>query len=492
VFDGAMELAAAGYAWEIEDAHLLHADLSLVDLNHVLTLINDREIPSDPATALVHALLDLVGSEPSAVEYVPELGEPYLAREAHLEGIVGAHVGWLRAGRTRREAVRTAHRMVVRRGILDLVDAGCAAVDALVVQARRHATTVAPDHTYLQVAEPTSFGHYILGFAHGVLRDLYRLQAEFPHVNLSPVGSGAVAGSEVLRDRERLGYLLGFDGPTTHIRDGMWQSDPMQHAVLAATTLTLGLDRLAEDLEILASAEFGLVRLGDGLVRSSVMMPQKRNPYALTVVRGTAGILIGRSTGQLAISKAPSARSDSAIYSYGEVPRSLDLATRATRLMAAVVRTLEVDVDAMRRSASERSLQATTIATALMRSDDLDYRTSHGVVARALVAASTQGVPISLEHLAQARGDTVALTPADFAAACDPDQTVQRRHVLGGSADESVIADAGSVEVQSEEIATWSREARHHITTAEALTVQEARQVLVQCESGIREQGDHR
>src|SRR6185295_14945556 len=132
-------------------------------------------------------------------------------------------------------------------------------------------------------------------------------------VNRSPGGAGGINGSRFPLDRERIAALLGFDRPVTHTRDAMWQTDGL--AELAAT----GASRFGEDVEVYATDEFGLVAIGDALCRASALMPQKRNPYALAVLRGGAGTLIGRATGVLATQKTPSGRTDNLLYAYGEV-----------------------------------------------------------------------------------------------------------------------------------------------------------------------------
>ena len=115
-----------------------------------------------------------------------------------------------------------------------------------------------------------------------------------------------------------------------HTRDAMWQVDGLIAVLAIGTSLVSNQSKLAEDLEIFSSSEFDFVDLDDGYSRSSVLMPQKRNPYALSIVRGASGVLIGRLTGFLAVIKSPSARSDNLIFAYGEVPRALDLARRVT------------------------------------------------------------------------------------------------------------------------------------------------------------------
>ena len=203
-----------------------------------------------------------------------------------------------------------------------------------------------PDQTYLQQAQPSTFGHYVLSFVYPAIRDAHRLLDEFDGVNRSPGGAGCVNGTRLLDDRTFVAAALGFDDVIEHTRDAMWQIDGLIHVLASAASLLSTQSKLAEDLEIWSSSEFDFVDLDDGYTRSSILMPQKRNPYALSIVRGASGVLIGRLTGFLAVAKSPSARSDNLIFAYGEVPRALDLSIRVTRLMSGVVRTLHVNADA--------------------------------------------------------------------------------------------------------------------------------------------------
>ena len=225
-----------------------------------------------------------------------------------------------------------------------------------------------------------------------MLRTVDRLTTGLDGINRSPAGAGGVNGSPLVGDRARTAALLGFDGVIEHTRDAMWQSDGLTGLVADAASLATTLDRLAEDLEIYASAEFGWVVLGEGHTRSSVLMPQKRNPYALTMVRGAAGVLIGRATGMSALAKSPSARSDNLIFAYGEVPRALELATRTTRLMAGVVRDLTVDAERMRAALYGGFAQAADLAEHLMATVRLDYRSAYDLVGAAVRRAAAEGL----------------------------------------------------------------------------------------------------
>ena len=186
--------------------------------------------------------------------------------------------------------------------------------------------------------------------------------------------------------------MLGFEGVIEHTRDAMWQTDGLVDMLAAAASLVGTQSKLGEDLEIWASSEFDYVTLADGFSRASVLMPQKRNPYALSIIRGASGTLVGRLTGFLAVIKSPSARSDNLIYAYGEVPRALDLAVRTTRLTNGVVRTLQVNVARMWAALEAGFCQATDLAEYVMLTCGLDYRTAYQVVGVAVRTAHEAGL----------------------------------------------------------------------------------------------------
>ncbi|HLI56789.1 MAG TPA: argininosuccinate lyase, partial [Actinomycetota bacterium] len=389
----APELIAAGFALENADAPLLHNGYNLADLAHVLVLAEQKLIPADAAARVLAVLLDVHRHLPAEqFPYDPSFGDPYNSREAYFVSRLGDAAGWLHAGRPRREAGRVALRILLRRLVARLAVEAAGFVDAVCGQAERHAGTLLPDQTYLQQAQPSTFGHYVLTFAYPVLRDGDRLLAEEGWVNRSPGGAGCVNGSRLAVDRQRTASLLGFDGFIEHTRDAMWQTDGLVHLLSTSANLVSSLSKLAEDLEIWDSQEFDFVDLAGPYTRSSVLMPQKRNPYALSIVRGVAGILIGRLSGFLAVVKTPSARTDNVIFAYGEVPRSVELAERVTRLMAGVVETLVVHPDRMRASLEAGFSQATDLAEFVMQACGVDYRTAYVVVGAAVQQAARAGL----------------------------------------------------------------------------------------------------
>lgn len=482
MFDVSPELAESGYAWEIADAPILHNALNIADISHALDLLDAGAISRADTRTLLGGLLHLASLSSAEVNYDPSIGEMVTCREQFLVDLVGPVAGSLRAGRTRREAVRTALRLVVRQQLLSLTRDSCGLIERICVRSTEHFQTLMPDYTYLQPAQASTFGHYLLSFADPVLRDANRLLSEYVHVNSSVAGSGGANGSVVIRDRNRAARNLGFNKPIEHVRDAMWQTDPFLHVLFSATTLTLGQDRLAEDLEIFASREFGFLSLGDSSVRPSALMPQKRNPYALSVIRGSTGILIGRLTGQLALSKAPSARSDTYIYAYGELPRSLALAGQVTRLLTSVVRDLVVHEARMKSAIEGSNSEASDAAHLLMRTCRLDYLTAHRVVRAAVTHAAEGDRGICLEDIKWALTDggfdPGQVKASEFDEIFDPMALIQSRNSIGGAAPDAVAAMTERLLMATLELRTRLDIEQNHIESAESHLLTRARELV--------------
>ncbi|HME65143.1 MAG TPA: argininosuccinate lyase [Streptosporangiaceae bacterium] len=478
----AAELIEAGFELENADAPVLHHGMNLADLAHLLDLASAGVIPPDAARQLLALLLEVMQIPAHDFPYDPANGEPYNSRERYFVSRVGDVAGWLHAGRPRREAVRVAFRLRLRGDLTDLIEAAAALAAELASRAREHAGTLMADQTYLQHAQPSTFGHYVLSFAFPVLRGGRRLNDALAWTDASPGGAGCVNGTRLRSDRRHVAALLGFRSVAEHTRDAMWQVDGLFDMVSAAAGLVLTQSKLAEDLEIWASQEFDYVNLADGYSRASVLMPQKRNPYALSIVRGAAGTLIGRLTGLLAVAKTPSARSDNLIFAYGEVPRALDLALRTTRLTTGVVRTLEVNAARMRAALESGFSQATDLAEYVMQTCGIDYRSAYRVVGHAVRQASAAGLrgsdidgALLDASAAEVIGRPLGLTGHDLSAALDPWQIVVSRTTLGGAAPDEVTRMAEQVAAQARELADEARRWRETYQAAEDALLTAAR-----------------
>jgi argininosuccinate lyase len=469
------DLVEGAFDYEIRTAAVLHDGLNLADMAHILQLRAEGVVPEADAAALAEVLLDADATDWSDFGYDSAVGEPYSSRERVFGAVLGDRAGWLHAGRTRREATRVAFRLHLRRQVCEVVLAATRLAGALARRGREHRATLFADHTYLQQAQPSSVGHYLTSFAYPVLRDAGRLLEVAAWLNGSPCGTGAVNGSRLATDRQSSAAALGFDHVVVNTRDAMWQVDGLVQLASTLASLACTATSLAEDLEIWSSSEFDYVDLGAGYTRSSVLMPQKRNPYALTMVRGATGVLIGHATGLLAVQKSPSARSDTLIFAYGEVPAMVDQARRTIALMAGVVETLVVNEARLREELDKGFSQATDLADELMLRCGLDYRRAYQVVAGAVRRLADDGRPLAtltvadLDAAAVALlGRTLTLESRDLSAVLDPAAIVATRSAIGGAAPAAVDAMVAEIDGRRGELAQGTEHLLGRFAEAEA------------------------
>jgi argininosuccinate lyase len=330
-----------------------------------------------------------------------------------------------------------------------------------------------PDFTYLQAAQPTTAGHWLLSFAHPTLRDAQRIADDFASANRSPAGAGGVNGSRLPLDRERLAKLLGFDAPIENTRDAMWQTDGLTEAVWHAATAVTNASRFAEDLEVYGSDEFGLLSIGDELCRASALMPQKRNPYALVVIRGAAGTLLGRATGVLATQRTPSGRTDNLLYAYGEVAGAIDLATRVLDLAAATTESLHIDRAACERALDQSFAMAADVTEVLCLAHGLDYRSAYRVVGRAVRDddLTANGLRIAARDLLDRDLD---IAPERLAEAMDPERAIATRTVTGGAAPAPMDAMLDAAQAATDAARTRLDQRRAALQTSERALIEKA------------------
>lgn len=482
----AAELMRASFALEIADAPILYDGLHLADLAHILVLRDAGVIPPRDASKLLGLLLELRELPLEKFTLDPALEDVYSNREAWLKARDASVAGWMGTGRPRREPATIAYRIAVRERLLRLAAATTALGEALVAQARRHVATVMPDYTYLQPATPTSLAHYLLSFAYPLLRDLDRLQAAFARSNECPGGIGNINGTRLPVDRAKLARWLGFDRAIPNTRDAMWQVDQPIELMAQVTMLLLHLDRLAEDLQIWNTAEFGLVELADRHARISMIMPQKKNPYSLAFIRGMTGAVTGRLTSMTAVGKTPSAQMDNRIFALGEVPRTLDKTAETVELMAGVVAGLTFDTTLMRERAGRGFTWATDLAETIMTEGGVPYRAAHRVVGLAIretLERDSHAQRIPEDVLASAArevlGRELKLSARALAAVEDPARVVATRTGLGGAAAgpvKQMIAECGA---GFRLAARWRRQAVARLAAAERQLVDLARKRAV-------------
>jgi argininosuccinate lyase len=478
----AAELVQTAFARELADQLALFRGMSLADMAHTVMLIEAGVIPLAEGAALLNALLAL-HEYPPDFNPTPESGDLYTNREAWLAARTTA-VGWLGAGRARRESTTTGYRITTRSYVLAFAAALIKAGTALVERADEYRSALMADYTYLQPAQPTTFGHYLLGFAYPLLRDFERLQALFNRTNQSPAGCGSVNGSRLPQNRKRLAELLGFDGLAQHARDAMWQPDSPIETLSVLVSALVNMDRLAEDLQIFATAEFDLVELAEGHARASVIMPQKKNPYALAYVRGATNELIGMLTSVAALGRTPSGQVDNRIFIYGDVPRALEMATGVATLMGGVLTGMSFHSSVAAARLSNGFTTATDLAEIITLETGLDFRTAHRIVGR-LVREATQ-TNRTMRDLTTADLDAAAqailnrplhLSENAFAQANDPATAIAARQGIGGAAPEPLSDMLTECRSRLDSYISWYKQATAKITAAEEALVRSVQQL---------------
>ena len=365
-----------------------------------------------------------------ADEDVHTLVERWLAEE------VGDDASQVRIGRSRNDVVATDTRLWTL-GACSRIDAAIADLQASIVEAAERGLDIAfPAYTHLQRAQPTVAAHWMLSHFWPLIRDRERLRDSRARVAVLPLGAAAATGSTVPVDRERLAECLGFDGPCENSLDAVGSRDWVAEVLFAWTQTAIHLSRLAEDLVVYASAEFGLVRLHDAFSTGSSLMPQKRNPDGAELARARGGTAIGLLAGYLATLKGlPTGYSKD----LQEDKRTLFAAEEdlgeTLAVLAGTVGTLEFNPDRAGGALSADMLAA-DVAERLAEAG-LPFRVAHELVGELVRRAEQAGVPVSSyvgtraaevdERLADVSEDWWSIEAA-----------LNRRTVLGGSGPGSV------------------------------------------------------
>lgn len=467
---------------ELEAQLPLFEALSRVDLAHTLALIENNIVPLQDGQALLGALLQL-RQRPTDFQPQAAHGDIYTNREAWLTGHTSA-AGWLGTGRARREAITTAYIIKQRELVLNLIDALQSYLETLLERSEQGKALLMPDYTYLQSAQPTSFGHYLLGFAYPALRDLDRLQALYARLNLSPAGCGSNNGSRIPQSRRRLAELLGFDGLVTHARDAMWQADLAIETAAALSTIMINLDRLAEDMQILATEEFGLLELDDRHARASKIMPQKKNPFALTHIRGLANNLIGLLAGSAAMGRTPTGQPDNRLQLYGLLPQSMVDVSDAVGLMSEVLASVGFNRVQALEKLDHGFCLATDLAEVLVLKTGLSFREAHKLVGTLVKRHLPIGNfnELTVTEIARCANDlfgkTITLEKCDLKLALNPEAAIEARQEAGCAAGASMAEMLAQCRQSLHQSRQWHSVQVLRLKNAEALLEQAIRQQL--------------
>jgi len=425
-----------------EDAKALFlSPLMAIHYAH-LVMLADRSI-IDPAAA--HSLREALDSiSETSIRKTPYDGiceDLFSHVERLLVEACGEDVaGRLHTARSRNDIDMTMYRLRQREFIIRLIDASVDLRGVLIELARTHTHTLFAAHTHTQPAQPTTLAHYLLGVIEQLERDVDRLRAAHASTNRCPLGSCAITGTGFPIDRRLTSALLGFDGPTGNTYGSIATVDYLLESASAAAVLTAGLGRFVQDLLLWCTVEFGYLRLAEGFVQASTIMPQKRNPVALEHARAIGSKALGQVTAiMLSVHNTP----------FGDIVDTEDDlqplvaamfrdAARAVTLVAASLRGAEFDVARMEARAGEGGTTLTELADHLAREHGVPFRTAHAIAGQ-LSGSCAGGDPALLaaqlqESSRQALGKPLSITAAQLAEILSPRHFVEVRRTPGGPA----------------------------------------------------------
>lgn len=343
----------------------------------------------------------------------------------------GEPAGRLHTGRSRNDQVATDTRMWTM-AALDDMDAIVRRVqDAILGQAEQHVDALMPAYTHLQRAQPVSVAHWLLSHFWPLARDRERLTAARRAASVLPLGSGAIAGTAFPVDREALRAELGFESVSQNSIDAVGDRDFVAESLFALTLLGTHLSRLAEDLILFGTSEFAFVKFGDAYSTGSSMMPQKRNPDALELARGSGARVLGDLVALVTTLKGlPSGYNKDLQEDKRSLFDAVDSMALLLPAVAGSVATLTVQRERM-RAAVTSTMMATDLADYLVRKG-VTFREAHGAVGRLVSEAEGQGLELSGLPFSSFKAASVAFEP-DVVEELEAESSIGHREVFGGT-----------------------------------------------------------
>jgi argininosuccinate lyase len=356
--------------------------------------------------------------------------------------------GHLSVARSRNDVDMTLYRMVLREELLQTVVRIANLREALLQLARTHALTILPVITHTQLAQPTTLGHYLMAAVEFLERDLVRTIQAFGHVNQSPLGACVATTTGFAIDRHQLAGLLGFDGVMENAYGCIASVDYLVESAGILSALMVNLGRFIQDLLLWSSQDLGLVRLPDGFVQSSSIMPQKRNPVALEHLRILASNAVGQSQSIiLGLHNTPFGDIVDTEDDLQPVVRmAFSYASRVLELLTVILQSVEVDNKKGLRKCLGGEITLTELADWLVRTEQIPFRKAHQMVSRVAQElrrqparrsgeSFTQRISLLLEETsAGLLGNPIRISSAQIRQILDPIHFVKVRRVFGGPA----------------------------------------------------------
>lgn len=444
-----------------------------VDLAHALMLEEQGIISAAELGELLNALRSLDFEAIRNREYDGSFEDLfYLLQQETAKNCDPDTAGKLHTARSRNDIDVTIYRLYLRRRCLDLIKAAMELRKVFLDLAGEHHETLIPAYTHTQPAQPSTMAHFLLAMAENTGRDIKRLQGAFENMNYCPLGSGAITTTGFPINRHRVAELLGFKAPTVNSYASIASVDYFTEMLGATAALLVNIGKFAQEFLLMAMMEFNAIRLPDGFVQGSSIMPQKRNPVALEHIRAIGSKALGQTLGVFtSVHNTPfgdinDVEDDLQPLIYSAVRD----ANRAVSLFANTLRAATFNFEVLRQRAGENFIAVTELADTIVRKENLPFRIAHKIVGTCVRNAIENKSEITYEILQNAANEVLDrpldLTEAELRDAVSPGNFVNIRTIYGGTAP-SETRRALSVERSHEAAdAEWIRSTVSALETA--------------------------
>lgn len=399
------------------------------------TMLAKQGIITDADRDAILAGLDQVEQEIEGgdFEFQAELEDIHMNVESRLREIVGDAAGRLHTARSRNDQVATDFRLWVRDQTDEVVEALSRLRGALARQAAANTDTVMPGFTHLQAAQPVTFGHHMLAYFEMIGRDRGRFVDSRKRLNENPLGAAALAGTGFPIDRHMTAEALGFDRPMANSIDAVSARDFALEFLSAAAICATHLSRLAEEIVVWSSAQFGFVQLSDQFTTGSSIMPQKKNPDAAELSRAKAGRVIGSLVGLLTVMKGlPLAYSKDMQEDKEPVFDAAETLMIAIQVMTGMIDDMVPVKDRLKEAAGAGFTTATDLADWLVREANLPFRDAHHVTGTLVKMAEDKGCDLADLSLEEMQSVNAAITQSVFDV-LTVDASAMSRQSYGGA-----------------------------------------------------------
>ncbi|WP_169083523.1 argininosuccinate lyase [Paenibacillus sp. PL91] len=408
---------------------------------HLIMLFEQGLLTRDEAHRIANALLTIDLEQLRRGKYNGQFEDLFFEVEHKLLELSGEASGSLHLARSRNDMGISIYRITLRGKLLRAIGSALELHASLLALAKKHTDTIMIAHTHTQQAQPTTLAHYIAAVTDSLARDIRRLQAAYGNCNLSSMGAAALTTSGFAISRERVAWLLAFDGLIDNAYDAVSGADYAGEIASAVQLAAINLGRFTQELLLWCTQEFAVAQVADPYVQISSIMPQKRNPVSLEHIRSLLSSIAGNAQTVLTmIHNTPfgdivDTEDDMQPYAW----KSLDTLEAVYRLLSKVISTLHIKEDVLQKRAADSFATVTELADTLVREEGLSFRKAHSVVSKLVTIAAQRGdhlSDLSLHALNEAAVQTIGiplrLSEQQLKQALDPNHFVHIRTLRGG------------------------------------------------------------